>query len=206
MSNVGIKFKSFAGYKKFYAQLPNAGGDYRTLRYAHTFFPRAVWFRAFIEKHGLGSVFDIGCHTGIMSLNLTQLGVPVTGIDINKGAIDKCKEFCEDFGIKNCKFKVSSFEEYKKNDLFDYVLISEIIEHVLDPIALLEFAEKHCKKAVIITTPSHDGVFGFKQCNNREHLRSYKPSELKKLISKRGKVIEFKHDDIIYLAYKPCIK
>lgn len=94
---------------------------------------------------------------------------------------------------------------------FDAVILSEILEHVVDPEKALDQADK-LGKHVIVTTP--DGASSYQFFENRSdpdsthslHVRAYSREELDGLLWKRGRLIEshLLHDTnyIICAEYK----
>lgn len=86
-----------------------------------------------------GKVLEIGCSTGLMLSILQKKGFKVTGVEISK----KAAEVAQKRGIE---VLVSPFEKIKFDKKFDLVIINHTLEHLEDPLKVLE-------KAKIILTP-----------------------------------------------------
>ena len=96
-------------------------------------------------------ILDVGCGTGIAAEKLRVYG-EVYGLDISPKSIDEAKRYsrCD-------KCYVGIAEELPfSNNLFDVVVCTEVIEHLLDPIkALSEFNRVLLEGGIlIISTPN----------------------------------------------------
>lgn len=84
------------------------------------------------------NVLDVGCGAGILSESLALQGAKVTGIDAGTDVISAAKAHC---ALKNLPidYFVTSIEEFaqKQTELFDVITCMELIEHVPDPIQLI---------------------------------------------------------------------
>lgn len=116
-------------------------------------------------------ILDIGCSQGIISILAAQKGNQVLGIDIDQEAIDFARELVSS-GYSELKDKVSfisgDFLLLNLEKKFDYILITEVLEHVSDPVQFLSMAKKHLKKdgRIIATVP-----FGVN--NHPDHNSTY---------------------------------
>ena len=79
-------------------------------------------------------LLDVGCGIGTISKELEQRGFMVTGIDFSPVAVEKCKAR----GIIAYLSDVDRDGLIFPNDVFDIVWAGDVIEHVFDPIYLLE--------------------------------------------------------------------
>lgn len=164
---------------------------------------RGRWISELIKQ---GSILDLGCNNGLLSLEYAFGGRRVLGIDLNKKAVKFCNNFLDKYKLKNSKYKEGMIEEFESKELFDNIFICEVIEHVDNPQKILNKAEEHLAKdgIIFITTPEYNGPFGKDNDGDTdgEHLHIYKDKELKKMIEKRGKIIDFQSKQLIYVAYK----
>jgi len=164
---------------------------------------RVGWISDFIKE---GSILDLGCGNGMLSLSYAFNNTRrVVGIDLNIKAIKFCNKFLTKYNIVKSKYKQGLIENFKTTEKFDNIFLCEILEHVEDPTTLLDVAEKHLKpKGIIfITTPEYYGPYGINNSGDidGEHIHIYKAKKLKKIIKKRGKIIDFQIKQLIYCAY-----
>lgn len=152
-------------------------------------------------------VLDLGCGNGYYSYLLSKLPIKlnITGIDNHVSAIDDARNRV---GERNVKFIIGNAEKipFQKN-YFDKVVMSEIIEHVKDDIEVLKEARRVLKPGgiLVLTTPNKDYPFlwdpinwflehffnfhiksGFCAGIWNQHIRLYKPEEIKKSLEKSG--------------------
>ncbi len=170
---------------------------------ADQYLYRSIWISKLIKK---GSILDLGCHTGVVSLQYAYRGWPVVGVDLNKKAIEFCNRFLKRYKITTSSYIQSSIEDVEISETFDNIIICEVIEHVEDPDKILDLAERHLNPGgtIFISTPDWDGPYGINNNGDgsEEHVRIYKPEELKELIESRGgKIKDFQVKQLIYLAY-----
>ena len=99
-------------------------------------------------------ILDVGCGAGILAAELKMLGHVVDGIDISANAIERSRPhvragYC--FDIVH-----DSWPKELEQKKFDVIIISEVIEHLFEPQALLEKAKFLLKKGgyLIVTTPN----------------------------------------------------
>ena len=103
-------------------------------------------------------VLDVGCSQGIASILLGREGYNVVGIDTNSGAIefantDLGKEAEEVRGrVEFLEADLFSFDEVAS---FDTVILGEVIEHMMDPLACLQRALIPLRTGgrIVATTP-----------------------------------------------------
>lgn len=106
-------------------------------------------------------ILDLGCGEGLLAKLLLKKGVTqkVLGIDINKKAIELGKELYNNSCKTKCmELKNQSFESMNKRRKFDYIVCSEVIEHVDKPEFFILKMRKMIRNWAIITTPNVDFV------------------------------------------------
>jgi 2-polyprenyl-3-methyl-5-hydroxy-6-metoxy-1,4-benzoquinol methylase len=74
-----------------------------------------------------GRVLDVGCGTGIISQLLDSARYDYVGIDISDVAIDAARKKNHS---KKVKFITSSLEEYKTEEIFDFIILNEMIYYI----------------------------------------------------------------------------
>ena len=99
---------------------------------------------------GSGRLLDIGCGRGDMLRGFASAGHQVSGVDISPDVA----EYCEPFDAKVVDLEGDS-APYPKNS-FDFVFSKSVIEHVRDPMQLLETAYELLVPGgiAVIMTPS----------------------------------------------------
>ncbi len=131
---------------------------------------------------------DIGCATGLLLNYVRQYGWQVQGIEID--------EYSADYARKNFNLNIinKTLEHSKiKNESFDVIHWSHVIEHLHSPTAGLEKIHKALKKNgyMLLTTPRVDSFQQrlFKQnwrSYHRDHLTIFSRKTLCRMIEKAG--------------------
>ncbi len=127
-------------FKKLNDQWWNTQGDLRTL---HDINPARL---AFIEKHcqlQQQNVLDVGCGGGILSEAMAKCGAVVTGIDLEKSAIEAANHHAKDSQY-NITYIHTSIEDYQADNI-DIITCFELLEHVDDPQSLIVALSQKCK-------------------------------------------------------------
>lgn len=96
-------------------------------------------------------VLDVGCGTGFLSLLMKNQDNDVYGIDISEVALRKAE-------LKGIKVKREDVENTLPFDdnIFDIVICSEVIEHLFNPMYLLEEIRRVLKPDgyIVLSTPN----------------------------------------------------
>jgi 2-polyprenyl-3-methyl-5-hydroxy-6-metoxy-1,4-benzoquinol methylase len=99
-------------------------------------------------------VLEVGSGFGYLTYALRKAGHDCTGIDISSRAVDKARK---DFGPF---YQVSDLMDYVDvlGSGFDVVVATELVEHVCDPMALVQRACMHLRPggSLVLTTPNKD--------------------------------------------------
>jgi len=99
-------------------------------------------------------ILDVGCGDGVLVYLLAKKGAKVAGVDNSEEAIISAKEKCKK--LQNVEFlKGSVYESPFKDKSFDYIVCSEIIEHLKYPDKMLSEIKRAWNRRgkLIITTP-----------------------------------------------------
>ena len=77
-------------------------------------------------------ILDLGCGTGLTSVNLLQRGFIVVGIDVSEGMLDLARKNCKQFGLEcNATFQLGNAEQLDlQDDSFDAVIAMGLIEYL----------------------------------------------------------------------------
>lgn len=97
------------------------------------------------------TILDVGCGEGFISNYIYKTGKHrlITGIDIDKGAIDFAK------GNNKCiNYMVGDVNKTSSNKKYDIVMALEILEHLENPDKTLKNIMSLSKRQVIISVPN----------------------------------------------------
>ncbi len=189
----------FDHYKKIYAnedyqeimsELQEASHDYRVKRFGNE---RVEIMNRFIGGNKTAKYLDVGCSTGFVVEAARNVGWDSMGIDLNPSAIK--------FGIKekNLNLQNISLEELDiKEHSFDAISLFEVIEHLTNPIEILQKAITSLKDngILFIYVPNYDSAFRIllgKEAHfiwPTHHLNYYTPKTIMNLLERLGMKIE----------------
>jgi len=164
-----------------------------SLHSPHSLIPRLI-----SKKNAL--VLDVGCNNGLIGREIIKLSqASIDGIDINEEALKEAgksyrKVFRRD--LYKSKFEIET-------EKYDYIIFSDILEHLPRPDAVLRDAKKYLKDdgKIIISLPNVarfeirlDLLFGNFDYNpgilSEDHLRFFTKKSAQKLIRNCGYEIE----------------
>jgi len=144
---------------------------------------------AFLRSHApdafTGRALDLGCGGGFVTAWLAQNGLDIRGADI----------FAEGLRLarKRTDARLALFApgQVPYVDEFDLVVLSDVIEHVDDDVALLEAARRalHPRGAVLVTVPAFSWLWG-KIDDAAHHRRRYSAGQLRRTLEKAGFVVQ----------------
>lgn len=142
-------------------------------------------------------VLDVGCATGYFARELSKKNGETWGVDSDKETVNKAGKYCK-------KTITANIDEIKKlpvpKKYFDYVIILDVIEHLIHPENILEIIKPHLKKdgKVIISVPNiaHASVRwmlfkgGFQYTStgilDKTHLHFYTKKSFEEALNKAG--------------------
>ncbi|VVC03745.1 Ubiquinone biosynthesis O-methyltransferase [Candidatus Bilamarchaeum dharawalense] len=107
-----------------------------------------------IQKRTISSILDDGCGGAVISRRLANLGYKVTGFDISKKLLDKIPK------TTNLVLTTGTSEKLPfKNNSFDCVICSEVLEHITDNHPVILEISRVVKKdgTVLVTVPNLAG-------------------------------------------------
>jgi 2-polyprenyl-3-methyl-5-hydroxy-6-metoxy-1,4-benzoquinol methylase len=138
---------------------------------------RGEWMKYF-QPEPRSTILELGAHNGPNLIHYGRLGHFVTGVEISNTLIatfEKFKAFETADTQKRINMIQQWIEDFYTKKKYDYVLCTEILEHVADPVKVLKTAHSSIKKSgfVYISSPlSHWG--------NNTHVRGVPPQDLEK--------------------------
>lgn len=138
-------------------------------------------------KNKPARALDLGCGTGIMMERLGNICDNVFGIDNSLLALSYVKKRIN----KNRLIACDSRRICAKDDTFDLIIASDLLEHIPDDDIVLEEANRVLKTGgkLIITVPAFNFLWS-KHDESAQHLRRYNIDSLKRKIHKANFSVE----------------
>lgn len=113
-----------------------------------------VWEIVDEISEGLHRILDVGCGGGLTGLTLKQMGKAseVVGIEISEKAAKRAKDRIDEVIIGNVEHMEFPFSE----DNFDFIILGDILEHLIDPWLFLDKIKRYQKKTgkIIASIPN----------------------------------------------------
>jgi len=150
--------------------------------------------KRFLNK-GL-SILDVGCDIGLTVKSLEENGYYSEGVEISSVGAQIAKEKT---GIKVHNMEL---EHYKSEIKFDGILLLDVLEHLYNPIKVLEECASHMKigSYIFIHVPHHGGISarfkrflhkrglkkGYKHFGFPAHIYAFDRQSLKAILAKSG--------------------
>ena len=140
------------------------------------------------------NVLDVGSGVGTLDFYLASNGRNITGIEISKRAVGIAYKSLEVFDLKGkVKFILGDFLKLKLKGKHDFVICSEVLEHLENDKTAIDMIYRLTKKEglVMITVPSKNAPlikFGaIEEFDKRSgHLRRYTLENLKVLLKEHN--------------------
>ncbi len=127
--------------------------QFEDARWKHA--PQSLEFRhrAALSLIPAGTVLDLGCGDGLLLSLLASRGIEASGLDISPEAVKKCH-------AKGLAAAVHSFAEPipHADRSFDTVVLLDVLEHVYDPLALLQEARRLARRSVVVSVPNFSSL------------------------------------------------
>lgn len=155
-----------------------------------TFRSLLDWCAPWLSEHG--RILDLGCATGFFLDELRARGHEVFGVDISEFAIRECEKRFEMGRLFCGEFEAARFAANPEGR-FDAIFMSDYLEHVGDPRAVLAAARQRLTPggSLVITTPNISSpsrrLMGERWPHFKtEHLWYFSPSGLTSLLRSSG--------------------
>ena len=159
------------------------------------------------------SVIEVGCSNGRnISFPLAEYGYQVTGVDIHTQSIDWANK---NNNFSNAAFICQDFSHFSSDEKFDAVILSDILEHVENPLEIIQYSANHLKENgfILICIPNGFGPYEIEQRILRlTHLNILIAKAIrlvKKLLGRKSeKQIEYNYDSghIQFFKQKDIVK
>ncbi len=136
------------GYLGFFSKNPGT---------RYTFTRRLEEVFQMLPSLGHAKVLEIGCGAGLLPLELASQAESVAGIDISHFVLDFANQVKDYIQYRNVSFQQGDAEQLAfRDETFDLVICSEVLEHLLQPQQTLNEIRRVLKPGgtLILTTPS----------------------------------------------------
>jgi len=100
-----------------------------------------------VAVHTVGSVLDLGCGYGVLARFVHR---PYLGVDFSAFVIEKARKMN---GDNKAEFLVGDILNIPNLDLFDTVAMLEVLEHLDDPVRMVELARPLARKRIVVSVP-----------------------------------------------------
>lgn len=148
-----------------------------------------------------GSFIDIGAGNGLILRFFRDQGFDVSGMELSQELVDAMKKNPE---MREIKLSQGNIVEKTGAGNFDYVLASDVIEHIEDDKKALKNLFSFVKPGglLILTVPAHSHLFGKRDKAWGHHRRYDKKNLLSKLKELDGAVEFVSHWNLLgYFPY-----
>jgi len=148
-------------------------------------------------------VLDIGSGAGTLCFYFAKRSKNITGIDISKNAVEASTQTAKNLNLKNVKFKQMNFPQEVPSGKFDFIIFTEVIEHLEDDErALMEIYQLLDTDGLLyLSTPSVNAPLhkiGYSKAFDQRvgHVRRYEPDKLTEMIEDAGfKILEVRRQE-----------
>ncbi|MDX2054168.1 MAG: class I SAM-dependent methyltransferase [Polyangiaceae bacterium] len=151
-------------------------------------FPVYRYAAGLVRKHGFQTILDIGCGVGVKLalLHKENAGGRIVGIDQPR-AVEYCQKhlafgewYSDDFENPRLDLNVDA----------DLVIAADVIEHLVDPNCLLDYARRRMKPdgLMLLSTPDRERLWGrgMMRSPNPSHVREWTAQEFGGYLRSRG--------------------
>ncbi len=125
----------------------------------------------------------VGSGSGEFAAMLARAGATVTAIDIAPAYVELTRKTATDFGVE-LRTEVARLETFPKQNRFDLVVATDVIEHIEDDAAAVrQLRELVCDDGrVVVTVPAMRWLFGYHD-EVLGHFRRYDARSLSRVLS-----------------------
>ncbi|MCL2748552.1 MAG: class I SAM-dependent methyltransferase [Alphaproteobacteria bacterium] len=144
---------------------------------------REEWMSQFDPRPG-SAILELGAHNGPNLIYYARLGHMIDGVEISDTLIETFEKHAklEPSDVqKRMRIFKGWIEDFKPQKKYDYVLVTEVLEHVSDPLLILKKAAQCIGKdgLIYISSPT-------KHWGNNTHVRGVPMKDLKKWLGESG--------------------
>lgn len=146
------------------------------------------------------SLIDIGCGDGFLSINLAKYSKKIFFFDLSLNRLRNVRSNTGQYGLINGDIKSLPFAD----NSFDFVICSEVLEHIHDYLKALDELVRIARRLIIITVPHRQIPVPIccPQCNHKfylsGHINYFTGNELARVIFDKGFIPKIKRFHTIY--------
>lgn len=160
---------------------------------------------------GAELLLDLGSSDGFMSIPLAEEGIvkSVRGVDLDLRCVEIANERAESRYL-DAVYTQADLSTFELGHKADVAILFEVIEHVVDPEALLEQVEKSASH-IAITTPHlawNSPAPGWDKDELKGHLRIFDTEDIERMLGTRGRILNLYREPYgptgwIFADYRP---
>lgn len=142
-----------AGYRKSYSELEANVINLRVMQ-------RAAMARSFMGSTSNGRILDVGCGEGFALSHFHALGWQVSGIDFSRAGVEQMNPHCLPF-VQQGDIFLQLEHLISGNEKYNIVWLSNVLEHVLDPVLLLNSLRQLIEPdgLLVVTVPNDGNIY-----------------------------------------------
>lgn len=163
-------------YKKLYEEVGTVEANQNVVW-------REEWMKYFHPDPD-AKILELGSHNGPNLIHYARLGNEIHGVELSETLIATCQRYLQR-ETQEVQQRVKIFpgwiEDFKPSIRYDYVLCTEILEHVADPVKVLQVARAALKENGCVYISSPSTLWG-----NNTHVRAVPEKELLKWLNAAG--------------------
>lgn len=156
---------------------------------------RLGWVAKKIKELAPSKLLDIGCRDAQATINLPN------AILVDNMPYEELVSECAKMGVPappRERFVHAWAEDLPfDNNECDLIILTELLEHVEDPVQVLKEAARVAKKAIITVPNEYDWDISLKPFTNSSHVRCYTKDMLKRHLKQAG-IKDYKLDSLDY--------
>ncbi len=137
-------------------------------------------------------VMEIGCGNGNVSMGIASMGYQTLGVDIDADSITRAKA---NNTYSNLEFKAEPAENLTEGDKFDAIVCTEVLEHLIDPSVVLDYAGNYLKKGGIFISTVPNG-YGPREVLMTKPMQYLEKKELGEKLVKFKRLFGFGHGTV----------
>jgi len=125
-------------------------------------FRKAIYDRAriaydMLAPHDQRLFLDVGCGSGICSVNLAKHGARVVGVDLSESMLQIARSRSREAGMaESCTYVCGDFLELNLSDRFAGALALGVFDYVRDPVRMLRSMARVTDGRLVVSFPTPD--------------------------------------------------